>query len=79
MVRSVAGLVVLRERLDTKVVNGEQVNTAVYRRLTNATRRVATTLGLEARTARRDANLSAYLTRSRDAQDVEDEDEEAEA
>jgi hypothetical protein len=38
LVRSVAGLVVLREDLDAKAVNGERVNTAQYWRLANSTR-----------------------------------------
>jgi hypothetical protein len=46
LVRSVAGMVVLREDLDAKAINGEHVNTAVYCRLANSTRRVAATLGL---------------------------------
>ena len=46
LIRSVAGLVVLRERLDAASINGETVNTTDYCRLANATRRVAATLGL---------------------------------
>ncbi len=46
LIRSVSGMVVLRERLDAKSINGESVNTAQYCRLANSTRRVATTLGL---------------------------------
>ena len=46
LIRSVAGLVVLRERLDAASINGDTVNTTDYCRLANATRRVAATLGL---------------------------------
>ena len=46
LIRSVAGLVVLRERLDAASINGEKVDTTQYCRLANATRRVAATLGL---------------------------------
>jgi hypothetical protein len=46
LIRSVSGLVVLREKLDAKIVNGESINTAQYCRIANSTRRVAATLGL---------------------------------
>jgi hypothetical protein len=39
LIRSVSGMVVLRERLDAKAVNGEAVNSATYCRLSNATRK----------------------------------------
>lgn len=60
LIRSVAGLVVLREDLDAKAVNGERVNTAQYCRLANSTRRVAATLGL-ARVAKPVESLASYL------------------
>ena len=61
LVRSVAGMVVLRERLDAKVINGESVNTATYCRLSNAARRIAATLGLERRPKDVTPTLSEYI------------------
>jgi hypothetical protein len=46
LIRSVAGLVVLRERLDAKAINGERVNSSQYCRLANSAHRVAATLGI---------------------------------
>ena len=68
LIRSVSGMVVLRERLDAKSINGENVNTAQYCRLANSTRRVAATLGLS-RVARdvTPINLDEYLASKVDA------------
>ena len=49
LVRSLAGLVVLRERLDALALGGEQIDTAEYCRLVNSIRRTAATIGLEVR------------------------------
>ena len=49
LVRSVSGMVVLRERLDAEAINGEPVSSSQYCRIANATRRVAATLGLQRR------------------------------
>jgi hypothetical protein len=46
LVRSAAGLVVLRERLDAMALNDERVDTAEYTRISNALRRVLATIGL---------------------------------
>src|SRR5438876_6459913 len=46
LVRSAAGLVVLRERLDVRAVNGETVDTGEYCAVSNTLRRVLTTIGL---------------------------------
>jgi hypothetical protein len=76
LIRSVAGLVVLRERLDAKVINGEAVNSAVYCRIANSTRRVAVSLGLR-RTARDvTPDLDTYIAARRGRrEDVEDAEE----
>jgi hypothetical protein len=47
LIRSAAGLVVLREALDAKSLNGEAIDIGNYTRIANTLRRVATTLGLE--------------------------------
>ena len=49
IVRSAAGLVVMREALDARVVNGEQVDVAEYCRISNSLRRLLATIGLERR------------------------------
>ena len=78
LIRSVSGMVVLRERLDAKALNGESVNTATYCRLANATRRVAATLGLQRVAKELTPSLTEYLAR-RDREAEEAEYEEAEA
>ena len=45
--RSAAGLVVLREQLDVKAVNGERVDTGQYCAISNTLRRVLATVGLQ--------------------------------
>ena len=47
LVRSAAGLVVLRERLDVKAVNGEKIDAGEYCSLSNTLRRVLVTIGLK--------------------------------
>jgi len=47
LVRSAAGLVVLRERLDGKALNDERVDVAEYCRISNSLRRVLQTIGLQ--------------------------------
>jgi hypothetical protein len=47
LVRSAAGLVVLRERLDVKAVNGEAIDTGEYCAVSNTLRRVLVTCGLK--------------------------------
>jgi hypothetical protein len=47
LVRSAAGLVVLRERLDVKAVNGEKIDAGQYCKISNTLRRVLTTCGLK--------------------------------
>jgi hypothetical protein len=61
LVRSVAGMVILRENLDAKAVNGEKVNTSQYCRLANSTRRVAATLGLSRVARDVTPSLSDYI------------------
>lgn len=47
LVRSAAGLIVLRERLDLRALNDEAISVAEYARITNSLRRVLATLGLQ--------------------------------
>jgi hypothetical protein len=47
LIRSAAGLVVLRERLDVKAVNGEQIDAGEYCAVSNTLRRVLVTIGLK--------------------------------
>jgi len=49
LVRSFAGLVVLREHLDARALNGEGVSSAQYTRIVNSLRRLAATIGIERR------------------------------
>jgi hypothetical protein len=69
-------LIVLREHLDAKAVNGEKVNTAQYCRLANSTRRVAATLGLSRVANDITPDLQPYLRakcpQAEDAETMED-------
>jgi hypothetical protein len=47
LVRSAAGLVVLRESLDVQVVDGKRIDVGEYCALSNTLRRVLCTLGLQ--------------------------------
>jgi hypothetical protein len=47
LIRSAAGLVVLRERLDVKSCNGEQIDAGEYCAVSNTLRRVLVTIGLK--------------------------------
>jgi hypothetical protein len=47
LIRSAAGLIVLRERLDVKAIKGEQVDCGEYCSLSNTLRRVLVTIGLD--------------------------------
>lgn len=49
LLRTIAGLVVLRENLDTKIVNGERVNSGEYTHIANGLRRCLATVGIERR------------------------------
>ena len=49
LIRSAAGLIVLREELDSKAANGEQVSVVEYCRISNSLRRLLATIGLERR------------------------------
>ncbi len=46
LIRSAAGLVVLREGLDAKASNGEPIDVSTYCRISNSLRRVLSTIGL---------------------------------
>jgi hypothetical protein len=47
LIRSAAGLVVLRERLDVKAVKGEDINAGEYCAVSNTLRRVLATIGIK--------------------------------
>jgi hypothetical protein len=47
LVRSAAGLVVLRERLDVKAVNGQEIDAGEYCTISNTLHRVLSTCGLQ--------------------------------
>jgi hypothetical protein len=47
LIRSAAGLVVLRERLDVLAVNGEKIDAGEYCAVSNTLRRVLVTIGLK--------------------------------
>jgi hypothetical protein len=47
LIRSAAGLVVIREALDVKAVNGEPIDAGEYCAVSNTLRRVLTTIGLK--------------------------------
>jgi hypothetical protein len=47
LVRSAAGLIVLRERLDVRAAQGEGVNSGEYCAISNTLRRVLATIGLQ--------------------------------
>jgi hypothetical protein len=49
LIRSAAGLVILREDLDAKAADGERIDVATYCRISNSLRRVLDTIGLERR------------------------------
>jgi hypothetical protein len=51
LVRSAAGLIVLRERLDLRALNDERIDVSEYCRISNSLRRLLATLGLQ-RTAK---------------------------
>jgi hypothetical protein len=61
LVRSVSGLVVLREALDARVLNSEPIDTAQYCRLANTLRRCLATLGLQRVPRDVTPDLSSYL------------------
>jgi hypothetical protein len=44
---SAAGLVVLRERLDVKAINGKDIDAGEYCQISNTLRRVLTVIGLK--------------------------------
>jgi hypothetical protein len=47
LIRSAAGLVILRERLDVLAVNGKQIDAGEYCAVSNTLRRVLVTIGLK--------------------------------
>jgi hypothetical protein len=73
LVRSAAGLVILRERLDVKAVNGEKIDTGEYCAISNTLRRVLVTCGLK----RVPIDITAETDESRLCRLLEAEPEEA--
>ena len=61
LIRSAAGLVVLREALDAKALNGEPIDTAQYTRIANTLRRVLSTIGLQRRPRDVTPTLEEYV------------------
>ena len=47
LVRTACGLIVMRESLDTQVLNGETINTTQYTNIANSLKRVLMALGLK--------------------------------
>jgi hypothetical protein len=47
LIRSAAGLVVLRERLDVQAIKGKDIDAGEYCAISNTLRRVLTTIGLK--------------------------------
>jgi hypothetical protein len=64
LIRSAAGLVVLREKLDVKSVNDEDVDIGDYTRISNSLTRLLTAIGLERVPRNVTPTLSEYLGRS---------------
>jgi hypothetical protein len=62
LIRSAAGLVVLREKLDVLAVNGEKVDIGEYTRITNSLTRLLSAIGLERVPRNITPTLSEYLS-----------------
>lgn len=78
LIRSVAGLVVLRESLDAKVLTGEKIDTTEYTRIVNSLRRLLATIGLERTPRDVTPDLRTYIerrTRRAAIDEMEDADE----
>lgn len=69
LVRSAAGLVMLRERLDSKALNGEPIHTATYCRICNSLRRVLSTVGLKRVAKDITPTLAQYLDAKAEAEE----------
>jgi hypothetical protein len=65
LVRSAAGLVVLRERLDAKALEDERIDVAEYCRISNSLRRVLSTIGLKRVPRDVTPDLQTYLASKR--------------
>lgn len=75
LVRSVAGLVVLRESLDAQVLSDEKIDTAEYVRIANSLRRLLATIGLERVSRDVTPDLKTYIERKSRHRAVDDDDE----
>ena len=69
LIRSAAGLVVLREDLDAKAADGESIDVSTYCRISNSLRRVLDTIGLERRS--KDITNLGDILREGNRRDVE--------
>lgn len=81
LIRSATGLVLLRERLDTRALNGQRIDAAEYCRIANSLRRVLATIGLRRVAKNVTPDLGDYIagrTRRRAAEQDADELEDAE-
>ena len=76
LIRSAAGLVVLREHLDAKVLSDERIDTTEYTRIVNSLRRVLTTLGLDRVPRDVTPDLKTYISRNAKRTDTEDDEME---
>ena len=61
LVRTTAGLVILREEMDAKAVNGERIDIGHYVRVSGALRRCLSTLGLERKARDITPSLQDYM------------------
>lgn len=77
LVRSAAGLVVMRERLDAMALNDEKIDTSEYCRLTNSLRRLLATLGLK-RVPRDVTDLHGYIEGKAKRVRIDADDDDAE-
>ncbi|MBK5199442.1 MAG: hypothetical protein JJE37_14370 [Methyloceanibacter sp.] len=74
LIRSAAGLIVLRENLDAKAVNGEPIDVSTYCKISNSLRRVLDAIGLKRKmkdVTTLGSILRASIRRDREAEDVE--------
>ena len=67
LVRTAAGLVVLREAFDAQALNGETISVAEYCRVSNSLRRVLATIGFNRAQRNITPSLDQYLARDASA------------
>jgi hypothetical protein len=71
LIRSAAGLIVLRERLDTASINGEPIDTAQYCRIVNSLGRVLGQVGIKRLAEVVTVHLLRYAERYSKAEDAD--------